>query len=201
MINAYQKLRVRETMSQVLLTSHLKSLFDQCLQSSLKEYLSAAQWNFAETDSFETTPSEEALFLSICSHQFRIFVSLHFTLSHCKGFIARALNVAEESVDNKAAYDFLLEVGNNVCGMFKRELGHAVPALGMSTPNILDRGSFSFVDLFNSTSKRFQNVELDGQPLFCAGYYFCPNVSEEIEVEAPEQVIEDDVDVGELELF
>jgi len=188
-------------MSHVLLTSHLKQLFDQSLQSSLKEYLPAAQWKFTEADSFESNSSEEALFLSICSHQFRIFVSMHFTLSQCQRFITNALNVSEDSLDDKGAYDFLLEVGNNVCGMFKRELGHAVPALGMSTPNILDRGSFNFVDLFNSTSKRFQSVELDGQPLFCAGYYFCPNVSEEIEVELPEQVFEEDVDVGELELF
>jgi len=188
-------------MSHVLLSSHLISLFDQNLQSSLKEYIPAAQWKFAETESFESNSSEEALFLSICSHQFRIFVSMHFTLSNCKSFIGRALNVAEDSLDNKAAYDFLLEVGNNVCGTFKRELGHAVPALGMSTPNILERGSFSFVELFSSASKRFQNVELDGQLLFCAGYYFCPNVSEEIEVELPEQVFEEDVDVGELELF
>lgn len=186
-------------MTGVALPEVLSSMFDNSLEASLKEVLPNDNWQFSTTDNINQVDEKEALFLSICSHQFRIFVAIHFTLANCEEFVSTGLNVSTEALNSKASYDFLLETSNSLCGMLKRELGNAVPALGMSTPNILEKGSFEFIDIFNTQAQHFQKVELNNQTLFFAGYYYCPNIDQEIEVEIQET--QSELDSGELELF
>ncbi|TQV72769.1 hypothetical protein FLL45_14960 [Aliikangiella marina] len=186
-------------MSNRPLQQLLKELFDKSLQTSLAEYGSDANWSYSNINKSNITDSEQAVFLTICSHQFRVFITIHFVLEKCRSFIQQALNDKKETIDEKASYDFLLELSNSICGMLKRELGNAVPALGMSTPNILDEASFQFIDIFKAEDTYFQEIKLDGNHIFYAGFYYCPNVENEIEVTVIEPEVE--VDSGELELF
>lgn len=185
----------------VSLDKVLVDMFNSSLRTSMREKLPHAEWSFSSYDDLDRVPSKEALFLSICSHKFRIFVVIHFTLDDCKDFLSASMNVNQDSLDSKAAYDFLLELSNSLCGMFKRDLGSAIPALGMSTPNILERGSFDFIKVFKAADVHFQKVEFNHLPLFYAGYYYCPNVDGDIEVDLDFMPVEDTSEAGELEFF
>lgn len=186
-------------MGNVSLSQVIADMFRSSLQTSMQEALPEGHWDFSSIDNSDSIDTEEALFLTICSHQFRVFVAIHFSLEDCREFVAAGLNIASDALTDKSSYDFLLEISNSVCGMLKRDLGNAVPALGMSTPNILERGSFNFIELFKAATTGFQKVELNNKVLFYAAYYYCPNVEEEIEVDFVEPEI--DIDSGELELF
>lgn len=186
-------------MSNTTLNQLLKDLFDKSLRSSLNDLSGDDRWSYLPFNKSKELDSEQAVFLTICSHQFRVFITIHFVLEQCKNFINQALNEKKENIDEKASYDFLLELSNSICGMLKRELGNAVPALGMSTPNILDEASFQFIDIFKAEDTYFQEIKLDGNHIFYAGFYYCPNVDGDIEVTV--QQPEKEVDSGELELF
>jgi len=59
--------------------------------------------------------------------------------------VSRALNLENNILQESRYFDFLGEVGNNLCGSFKREIGKHFPHTGMSTPNRLAAPSLPYL--------------------------------------------------------
>ncbi len=181
------------------LSTALVSMFNQSLESSMAEIEQAGEWDFSYSDKTTDANFNEAVFLTMSSHLFRIFIALNFERKTISDLVSVGLGTKKENIDKQSTDDYLLELGNSVCGFFKRILGEHIPALGMSTPNLLQVESFSYMDSFHITSQSFQWVKFRGKPVLLAGYYYCPYKEEEIDIELHQ--FSNTNDSGELELF
>lgn len=178
----------------------LKDSFSNSFESSLRDCLPSAQWECKELRENKGVDSKEAVVITISSHLFRVIYFLYFTNDDkCQEFIANGLNIKNENLPQSRIYDYLSEVGNSFFGAIKRNLGAAVPSLGMSTPNILDCSSFKYVHELNIDTNGYAVAQLDGEPLFYASYHL--SASGELNFEVEHQQVEEEVDAGELEFF
>ena len=182
----------------MLLIDALDGMFKRSIESCLGDSLPDGGWYISSLQSTDGVEVNEAIFLTICSHQFRIFLTLHFDIEKCTSFYRKALKISAEDVSDQSVYDFLYEVGNSICGVLKRDLGTSIPALGMSTPNLLSQGCFDFISVFDVVKSGNYSVEVDSDFVLYAGYFYCR--SDDVEIEVVEQSV-DDVESGELEFF
>ena len=119
----------------------LENLFLRHLQESLKTP-AHGEWELQSLDSVAQIKAREFIILTVSSYDFRTFVLLHFSQNaDSTRYVASALDTAPTHLSEAAFYDYLGEVGNKLCGAFKRELGQVLPHLGMSTPNRLPHES------------------------------------------------------------
>ncbi len=184
-------------MTQMNLVSALPEIFDKSVESAFRDCIPEGDWSFSPLAEDPET-MDEAVFLTISSHLFRIFISIHFHIDdRCKHFISTALKDNKGALELDTINDYLCEVGNAVCGGFKRDLGKSIPALGMSTPNILQQGCFNYIKDLNVEHEKILLVKYEGNDLFYASYYFCKHGDLDFDVD----VSEDEADAGELELF
>ncbi|MCW8879677.1 MAG: hypothetical protein OQK51_21665 [Kangiellaceae bacterium] len=181
------------------LNFYLVGKFESSLAASMQEYIADGLWEYSKVESLNSCSGQKAMFLTICSHRFRIFTVILYSSEECKEFILSGLSTNKENVDDNALDDYMMEVSNSVSGTFKRDVGSVIPALGMSTPHILDKDSVIEIEKYSNIEGHFRQVKLNQQHLFYIGYFYSPNTDEDIEVEEP--MIESDVDSGELELF
>ncbi|WP_196139307.1 hypothetical protein [Aliikangiella sp. G2MR2-5] len=176
----------------------LRRMFAQSLTVSLNDIFADDDIKVVPIDGLGSVDTSDAIFLTISSHQFRVFVIVHFSKEQEKEFYAITSGSQKEQDDSAAVTDYLLEFGNNLCGVLKRELGKFVPALGMSTPNMLSRSSIELLKEFEIFDSEFKQVEYHDKPIMCVSYHFLPNDNNDIEIELIQEEI---ADSGELELF
>ncbi|PIP79332.1 MAG: hypothetical protein COW84_09765 [Gammaproteobacteria bacterium CG22_combo_CG10-13_8_21_14_all_40_8] len=186
-------------MSQVKFLDALPQLFNKSVQMAFKDCIPDDGWEFSSiSNDANAIKDEEAIFLTISSHLFRIFISIHFSIDEqCKLFISKSLKDNKGELTLDTINDYLCELGNSVCGGLKRELGKSIPALGMSTPNILEKGCFAYMSSLQIEDEKTILVKYNSTPLFTANYYFSKHGDLDFEVE----VLHEDSGGGELEFF
>lgn len=183
---------------QLPLVDALERLLETSIKNALLDIPVDDHWKIHEVANFTDIKTERAVILTVANHHFKIFVTIDFIVQECRSFIKNNLFNTKEAYDDNVFNDYILEMGNSICGVLKRELGKSIPALGMSTPNFLSRESINYLTGFNPEKHKSHKVSYQEQLAFYVNCYLISNSKAEFSVNVVE---EDDVDSGELELF
>lgn len=180
--------------------NEIKRTFKQSFEESLIPGTDSTRWQFKERSSIENIDEAEFYVLTMSSQLFRIFVLFHFTKKpETEQFVADVLKINLSNLDEDKFYDYLGEVGNAFLGAIKRDIGKAVPSLGMSTPNRLNKDCLKYMKSLNTNFEAHAVAELDDQPLIYSSVYLVAD--EELNIPINRSLIEEEVDSGELEMF
>jgi len=185
-----------------MVTQDAKKGFDELLGVSLVESLKTENYRDWEIKNKSNDPvSEKEIFmLTVSSYHFRVFVILHFTKNEkTMNYVADALKLSPEKLDDRRYYDFLGEIGNGFCGMYKRELGKYFPYLGMSTPNLMSGDTLGHLSVFDYEHESHwlaatpNEVDFYGS-IFVSSY-------DEVDFKYELKSVDENVETGELEFF
>lgn len=179
--------------------SSFNYLMRECFCESLKIKDTSPTINTCSN--LESINEEEFIMLTVCSTSFKAYNFLHFTKNEYSiDYVATALDKPVDFVDNNVFYDYLGEMCNTFSGAFKRELGHYVTPLGMSTPNRLTKNSLlSIKDDDYGYVSHFE-AKIHEQKLFYGSLYI--NASKELDFSVSHSTkLDDDIQIGGLELF
>ncbi len=178
----------------------LVALLTHSLEVSLKTE-SYSSWELRTLGSAEEYAAPEFTMLTISSYDFRMFVLLHSSCSASSmRYAANALKIPFDQLTAARYYDFIGELGNRFCGMFKRDLGTCFPHMGMSTPNRLSRASLKHIKNLSFAYDTHVNARAADETSFCASLYVSFYGTREFRVDPPSKAV-DQAEVGELELF
>lgn len=177
-----------------------ENILHRCLQESLRTEAHPT-WQLQPVTEENVIGVQRFIMLTISSYDFRLVVLLHFSCNEASNrYVADSLRQASSELPLTLYNDFLAEVGNTFCGAFKRELGHYVSHLGMSTPNQLDRESLKHVKSWPTD----HDMHIHAQAEAGAEFYGSLYVSSfgELDFEFIQQAKNEAIaEVGALELF
>lgn len=178
----------------------LNSLLNLCLHESLR-CEAVNDWNLRTISNESEIAGKEIYMLTISSYEFRIFLVLHFDNDkQVRNYVANAIKIPPESMTEQRFYDYLGEVGNAFCGIFKRELGKHFPHLGMSTPNRLASISLKHLDTWTFDYDAHLKASAGDDLKFFGSMYVSAFGDLDFRVKNTKSV-NDDVQTGALELF
>jgi hypothetical protein len=188
----------------MLVNEEFKNEVKRTFKASFKDAIVTgsddSRWLVKDRNNLSNCNKDEFYVLTMSSQLFRIFILLHFSkTAETKQFISEVMNTNVTSIDDSKFYDFLGEVGNTFLGAVKRDVGKAVPSLGMSTPNRLNKDCLKYMDSLNTAFESHAVAEYDDQDLFYASVFLVAD--EELNIQINKSKIEDEVDSGELEMF
>lgn len=184
----------------------LGKILQKAFEQTLKTNAPNTHWSLKQIDGINAAKHEHCVVLTISSFKFRIMCLLHLSLNKTtKQFVADAIGVKTEDLDETAYLDYLLEMSNSFCGNLKRLLQNTCPPLGMSTPNLLDRTCLSFDNVFSISHQAHCSAIADYSEPALFGASVLVNLQNPQDFKLPHyQDIEAESEVdnsGELELF
>ena len=186
-----------------MITHDAKNGFNDMLKNCLSESLkteSHAKWSIKTLSDLNAIKEKEIYVLTISSYFFRVVLVLHFTNNaKTKSYVANALKVAPENMEQNRYYDFLGEIGNAFCGVYKRELGHYFPHLGMSTPNLLVSDTIQHLQEWSHEHEGFFEAKADDDTKFSASIFVSSYA--DVNFKYSSKSIDEDVETGALEFF
>jgi len=176
------------------------SLLSLCLHEALRSE-AVGEWNLRTITNVDEIAGKEIYMLTISSYEFRIFLILHFDNDKkVRNYVASAIKISPENMNEQRFYDYLGEVGNAFCGVFKRELGKYFPHLGMSTPNRLESISLDHLDTWTFDYDAHLKASANDDLKFFGSIYVSAYSDLDFRVKNTKSV-NDDVQTGALELF
>ncbi len=179
----------------------VRHLLTEAFEETVSIGSDASRWSITETSSEEATKLDEFFVLTISSQLFRVFVLLHFTVTNkLEQLVAEQLKSGSNSIDKAKLYDYLGELGNGICGAMKRDLARTVPSMGMSTPNLLNKGCMKYIQSLDISTESHLMARHDGDLMFCCSAYLVADQALNFTVNARASG-EEEVDYGELEFF
>lgn len=184
------------------ISERARGAFDELLQRAWRSTL-VPDGETASTEPVAELPAKmkekHAIVLTIAGYAMRVVVALYFRLdADTRAHFERLNRVEAGTMDEQAFRDALAECGNICAGAFNRSLGGAFPHIGMSTPNLLSRESFAYVDALGKGYARHFKLSGLGQD-YWASLYVVAYSDIDFAAEAAED--EAEVDTGELEMF
>ncbi len=184
-----------------MITDRAKASFDRLLVSSLKSGMpvGGAGVSIESVATLDKIKEKKIVILTVSSYLFRLMAILYFKPdATTRAWFNR--NAAEGALElgDDEFYDRIAECGNVCCGSLNRDLGKHFLHVGMSTPNILDKECMRYVDLLGCGLLNHYKVELDGGPTMYASLCVADFGAVDFHVEP---TAEEDVSVGELEMF
>ena len=194
-----------------MITDRAKASFDTLLHTALKSGLSSADGPCVIEPIAEIgakVKEKKLVILTVSSYLFRLMAMIYFRNDAAtRAFFARTGGVASSDADGAVAtvetseqefFDRVAEAGNMICGSFNRELGKSFPHVGMSTPNIIDKDCMRYVDLLGCELTKHYKLTLEGGlPMYAS---LCVTAYGNVDFHV-DQVVEEEVSTGELEMF
>ena len=174
------------------------TLFTQATEETLNREGKTHKWNIKPIARIDHIRAKEFIVLTLCSYEFRIFMTIHFTCNRRTiQYIAESLHMPSQQVTRNKFYDYLGEYGNNYCGTIKRELQVVFSHLGMSTPDLLEERSFKHFEHLKYEYSLYAEATSENNVTLTFGLYVCPYG--DLNFVLPEKVAQ--TVTGELELF
>ena len=184
-----------------MITPQAQHSFDALLMKAMAENLVITPGDGCRIETIpanERVEESEFVVLTISSYLFRLVVLFHFTATpETRDHFARLLRLPGKGLDDKAFYDAVSEFGNLCCGALNRDLGQSFPHVGMSTPNLLKRGSMRFLATLEAGYTQVFRIEFSETLRFHATICVCEYGDLDFRWE-PKALAETS---GELELF
>lgn len=184
----------------------LGKILQKSLEQTLKTSAPNTSWSLKNVDSLAAISHDHCIVLTISSFKFRVMCLLHLNMNKLtKQFVAEAISIKPEDLDETAYLDYLLEMSNSFCGNLKRMLQGTCPPLGMSTPNLLDRSCLTFDNVFKMTHQQHccAIADYSEPPIFAASVFVSLQNLQDFKLPHHQDIeAESEVDnSGELELF
>ncbi len=184
-----------------MITERGKSSFDHLLVSSIKGSMPVDRASVAVEPIAELNKIKEKkiVILTVSSYLFRAMVIIYFKPDAAtRAYFNR--NAAEDAPELTDAefYDRVAECGNVCCGAFNRGLGSHFPHVGMSTPNIIDKDCMRYVGLLGCELTKHYMITLEGSLTMYATLCVADYGTVDFHIDP---IVEDDANVGELEMF
>ncbi|HJW72935.1 MAG TPA: hypothetical protein VJ486_08760 [Geothrix sp.] len=184
-----------------MISERARASFDTLLKRAMCEHLSVSPEVPCEVEVIEGIDhieEEEFVVLTVSSYLFRLVVLFYFTGNEeTREHFAKLIRTPAKRLDDKVFYDAVSEFGNLCCGSINRDLGRHFPHVGMSTPNVLRRGSIAFLDTLGAEYIQHFKIDLGTSIRFHATICVCEYGDLDFNAEA--KVVEENL--GELELF
>ncbi len=184
-----------------MITERAKVSFDHLLVSSLKSSMPVGGASVAiePIAALDKIKEKKIVILTVSSYLFRAIVIIYFKPDAATRayFDRHATEDAPEMTEDEF-FDRVAECGNVCCGTLNRGLGEHFPHVGMSTPNIVDRECMRYTDLLACGLEKHYMITLDGDLTLYAS--LCVAAYGKIDFYV-DPVIEEDLSVGELEMF
>jgi len=185
-----------------VLSQNAKDGFNELLAVCLNESLKSPDypdWTIKE-QVHKDIKEKELFMLTISSYNFRMFLILHFSQNYkTSSFIARLLKVESDKLNSKRFYDYLGELGNGFCGIYKRELGKYFPFLGMSTPNLLSSEVINHLSIFDYEYESHCLATINDEIEIYGSVYV--SSYDDIDFKYITNSLDEDVKTSELEFF
>ena len=173
-------------------------MFSQATEEILSHLIAGYQWDVNDINAEQGIRAKEFIVLTLCSYDFRLFVTIHFTCNtRSIEYVADALRVPSDQVTRERFFDYMGEFGNNLCGGLKRELGQIFSHLGMSTPDRLEERSFKYFSFLKYEHALNKAVTSNTGIYLAFGLYVCPYG--DLDFVMPQMV--ESTAKGEIELF
>jgi hypothetical protein len=187
-----------------MISQDAKKSFQSLLSHSFVDSLTTEkdnEWEVSSINDISEIAEQELFMLTISSYRFRIFLLFYFTKSEAlEEYVSGALHLPRQELENERFYDFLGEVGNKFCGAIKRELGHHLPHMGMSTPNRLNIESIPYISDINFDFKSHIKAESTNNIVFHSS--LCVMMDGELDFRIQDDWNKkEEAEAGELELF
>ncbi len=185
-----------------MLTQNAKDGFNELLGVCLNESLKSSEFSDWTIKTFDnkTINKKEVFMLTISSNAFRLFLILHFSNNETtSNFVAKLLKVEADKLESRRFYDYLGEIGNGFCGIYKRELGKYFPFLGMSTPNLMVSETLDHLSIWNHEYETHCQAISEGNVNFYGSIYV--STYDDVDFKYVTNSLDEDVDSGELEFF
>ena len=186
---------------------NLERMLEVCLETTLKESQSESSWLFKREASVNSFGMDHCIVLTISSFRFRVMVIIHLSYNdRIRQFLANIMGAKLQELDDEKLIDRLLELSNSFCGHVKRHLQDTCPALGMSTPNMLDSACLSLegvVDLAHQAHVKASD-SMGGEPLLGATALVSLLDDSDFHINQPQSADQGGGDFesfGELEMF
>jgi len=146
------------------------------------------------------SPYTDVVLVTISSLTFRLIFGLHFQLdsnasSHCP--LTKWSKI--DSSEQEKIYDYLGEISNGCCGAIKRDISAMVPALGLSTPNILDSSCIAYLKDLQAQHEAKFAIEYEGQEFLAFTVHLC--APQNVTIAYTENVKIEEEQSGTLEFF
>ncbi|MGK5093810.1 hypothetical protein WDW89_17585 [Deltaproteobacteria bacterium TL4] len=174
------------------------TLFNKATNETLNKDGYKHQWMVKMVDRIDHIHAREFVVLTLCSYDFRVFMTVHFTCTkRTIQYVSESLHIPPEQVTREKFYDYLGEYGNNYCGTVKRELQCVFPHLGMSTPDLLEERSFRYFEHLKFEYSLYSEAVSENNVRLTFGLYVCPYG--DLNFMLPEK--KEEIVSGELEFF
>jgi len=185
-----------------MVSADAKKGFDDLLGVSLIDSLKSdnySEWDI-KSEASDNIKEKELFMLTVSSYHFRAFLILHFTKNDKTiGYVSNALNVPPDKLDDIRYYDYLGELGNGLCGMYKRELGKYFPYLGMSTPNLMMGATLKHMSIWNYEHESHWSARSPDDLNFHGSIFVSSYGDVDFKYKATQ--LDANVETGELEFF
>ena len=181
-------------------SARLYDLLRTAVQQALDERKPDRDWAFEHCRTLDDVMQSEAIILTLASFRLRLLCLLHIDMS--VGGLMHELLAGEAGEQDRGDHeDYIREFGNSVCGNLKRDLQGGAPLLGLSTPNILNRGSLAMLEGISGGAVAHLTVSVAGGEHFPMGASALLYVHTGYDFEVPEVAADAGSDSGELEMF
>ncbi|MDX1693487.1 MAG: hypothetical protein R3208_06965 [Ketobacteraceae bacterium] len=150
---------------------NLAKALEVALDMTLREAQSDSHWTFKRESSVNHFGMDHCIVLTISAFRFRVMVIMHLSFNDkIRSFLADIMGAKLQELDDDKLIDRLLEISNSFCGHIKRHLQETCPALGMSTPNLLDSACLALDDVVDIAHEaHIKAINSQGsEPLFGA---------------------------------
>jgi CheY-specific phosphatase CheX len=169
--------------------------------NALKDALTAPDESRCEVEIIDDTSGikeKKMVILTVTSYMFRAMTMLYFTMNKATRQHLALINRADISaMDDTAFIDVICECGNIACGALNRELAKHYPHIGMSTPNILDNDSVSYLSALSPNYVKHFKVRVNDTLTMHATLCFCAFADVDFAVD----MTQTEESNGELEMF
>jgi len=185
-----------------MITERAKTSFDRLLQAGLKSGLPAGDGPIAiePVASLEKIKERKIVILTVSSYLFRVMAILYFKPDAAtRALFNGGAGEGAPALTDQEFFDRVAECGNICCGTLNRDLGRFFPHVGMSTPNIIDTDCMRYVDLLGCGLLKHYKLRLAGDLTMYAS--LCVTDYGTVDFHVEQQLEEEDVSTGELEMF
>lgn len=141
--------------------------------------------------------SSKSVVLTVSSYQFRLTFMIHFSVDEkTRNHFSEVNNLRTSDMNERNFMDAIRECGNICCGNLNRNLAPIFPHVGMSTPNIIDVQSASFLKKLGDGYLAHFDVVIEFGPKFQVS--LCINEFDDLDFD---MAFDQDEITGELEFF
>jgi len=184
-----------------MITKRAKDGFDQLFKRALKASLVRSANDLCEVSELHEMSEiseQKAVILTVSSYVFRLIVLIYFSSeSETKEYFANKNNIETSAMSEQSFIDAIAECGNICCGILNRELSAFYPHIGMSTPNIIDKKSASYLGSLDAAHiQHFQCVVNESFQFHAS---ICVRAYGDLDFSVKD--FAEDISTGELELF